>query len=215
MTGVRKFYTFDEMRSFAIQNGLDPNTILWSGNKVHAKIKSVYRRGVSSNSANIPGGPQMQLTWDDIDKEQPDNDEFFITPKYYHLSFKSPNGISLYIQPNPGKYKDEELELIEHMPPVDKEGKPPSIKKMKERAKIDFDPYYQRHYYEMPLSGTLPGGLVLIYDSGKDEHTDIGHCTLSVQFPMTVGDFNKLVAEKLVPKFKYIGPATVGKRRQK
>jgi len=206
MTGIRKFYTFDDMKIFALKNGLDPNAMLWSGDKTHENIKSVYRQGSKpKDGKNQPG---MQLSWEDIGKDSADGEKI-ITPKYYNISFESPHGISMFLQPN----LQEGEELFEHQPPNDKQGNPTSANAMKKRAKTDFSPAYLRHFYEMPLTGSLPPGLVLIYDGGLGK-APYGHVTLSVQFPMTVGNFNGLIAEKLIPMFTYIGPAVTGRRRQ-
>jgi len=207
MNGLRKFYTFDEMKIFAVQNGLDPNTMLWVGDKSHDKIRSVFRQGKKPDVKSGQGKPEMFLSWDDIGKDSPDGEKF-ITEKYFKISFKFPHGISLFLQPN---LQDGE-ELSEHLPPKDEAGNPNTINPMLKRAKTDFSPRYERHFYEMPLKGTLPHGLVLVYDGGINDLPQ-GHVTLTVQKPMMVGEFNELVQKDLIAKFEYIGPAVTGKRR--
>ena len=161
-------YSDDEVNAYAAARNLVPGTLLWASDT--PLVEDAFRSG----GKNSPGVDFLRFR--DIAKDRvregriptEEGGDWVVHPQ---------QGISLFI-------KQILPEGQIHIGTNGAVGTPP-----KSDLKKQFDPFLEKFWWKIEKGQVLPAGLQLVYDGEPP-----GHCTLTVERPMTVQAFLSLVS---------------------
>lgn len=176
-----KQYTDDDVNAYAAAKNYAPGTLLWAPN---VPLEEDAFRGGNAT------GPQTNfLRFSDITKERSREGRI---PDEEHGDWviKPGQGISLFI-------KQKIPAGMLYIGPPGGEGVP-----SKGEFKKQFDPRAETSWWRIEKGQTIPPGLQLVFDGVPP-----GHCTLTVERPMTVKAFLELVA---LVHFEFAGTQLYG-----